>query len=139
MKSDTHILAVALFVAALCGMVFTSTTLVHAAAAAPSVQSSSPPAASSKGACLNCHGPFDTLVPNAKYVAPSGEKISPHRYVPHSAKEVKAIPECNNCHETHPVPPSPTSGAALPKPDVQWCYTACHHKNTFQLCKECHK
>ena len=104
----------------------------------PSAQPSAPAPAASKEACLNCHGPFDKLVANVNYQAPSGEKITPHRYVPHSAKEAKAIPECSNCHEPHPVPPA-ANAAALPKPDVQWCYTACHHKNTFQLCKDCHK
>jgi hypothetical protein len=116
-----------MFVAA--GMVSMEVGLIPAGAA---------PAAA-KDACLNCHGPFDKLVANVNYQAPSGEKISPHRYVPHSAKEAKAIPECSNCHEPHPVPPSASNVAALPKPDVQWCYTTCHHKNTFQLCKDCHK
>ena len=141
MKAYLQRVSVALLMVTFGGMPAVTILLVSSvlASTAPSVQSSSPPAASSKSACLNCHGPFDALVANAKYVAPSGEKISPHRYVPHSAKEVKAIPECNNCHEPHPVPPSPTSAASLPKPDAQWCYTACHHKNTFQLCKDCHK
>jgi hypothetical protein len=78
-----------------------------AAAAAPPVtsQTSTSTTAGSRDVCLNCHGPFDKLAAtNAKYQAPSGEKISPHRYVPHSAKDVKAIPGCSNCHEPHPVP-----------------------------------
>jgi len=95
--------------------------------------------ATSKEACLDCHGPFDKLVAAANYQAPSGEKITPHRYVPHGAREAKAIPECSNCHEPHPVPPPSTGFVSQSKPDVQWCYTACHHKNTFQPCKDCHK
>jgi hypothetical protein len=117
-------------------MVSTSLSLPRNGVAA---ESPAPAAAVSKEACLNCHGPFDKLVANVNYQAPSGEKIAPHRYVPHTAKEAKAIPECSNCHEPHPVPPVAGGVATLPKPDVQWCYTTCHHKNTFQLCKDCHK
>ena len=115
----------------------------EAAAAAPAAaaqKAASSPAVASKEDCLRCHGPFDKLAGgSANYVAPSGEKIVPHRFVPHNSKEAKAIPGCNNCHEPHPVPPAATALAALPKPDVQWCYTACHHKNNFTLCKDCHK
>jgi hypothetical protein len=94
----------------------------------------------SKEACLGCHGPFDKLVGmKPGYRAPSGETINPHRYVPHDAKEAKAIPECTNCHEPHQVPPTSAGLAALPKPGVEWCYTACHHKYNFTPCKECHK
>jgi hypothetical protein len=59
--------------------------------------------------------------------------------VPHSAKDVKAIPGCSNCHEPHPVPLTAGGLTALPQPDVQWCYSACHHKNNFVPCKDCHK
>jgi hypothetical protein len=140
MKRDVRFASIVIFVFVAAGMVCADVTLMPAgaAAASPSAQPSAPAPAASKEACLNCHGPFDKLVANVNYQAPSGEKITPHRYVPHSAKEAKAIPECSNCHEPHPVPP-PASAAGLPKPDVQWCYTACHHKNTFQLCKDCHK
>jgi hypothetical protein len=94
----------------------------------------------SKDLCLNCHGPFDNLATaSPNYKAPSGEKITPHRYVPHNSKDAKAIPGCNNCHEPHPVPPTAAGLAALPKPDVQWCYTTCHHENNFASCKDCHK
>jgi len=111
----------------------------HAAAASAGAQASAGASAASKEACLNCHGPFDKLAEKVNYQAPSGEKVSPHRYVPHSAREAKAIPECSNCHETHPIPPPAKGAASLSKADVQWCYTACHHKNTFQPCKDCHK
>jgi hypothetical protein len=93
-----------------------------------------------KETCLNCHGPFDKLAGAAPgYVAPSGEKVNPHVYVPHTSKEAKAVPECTNCHEPHAVPPKPADITAQPKPEVQWCYTACHHKNNFEPCKDCHK
>ena len=141
MKRDVRIASIILFAFMLASMVSAdvSLTRVGAAAASPSAQPSSPAPATSKDACLNCHGPFDKLVSSVNYRAPSGERISPHRFVPHSSKEAKAIPECSNCHEPHPVPLPASGVAALPKPDVQWCYTACHHKNTFQLCKDCHK
>src|SRR5512135_988360 len=140
MKRDVRFASIVIFAFVAAGMVCDDVTLMPAgaAAASPSAQPSAPALAASKEACLNCHGPFDKLVANVNYQAPSGEKITPHRYVPHSAKESKAIPECSNCHEPHPVPPA-ANAAALPKPDVQWCYTACHHKNTFHLCRDCHK
>jgi hypothetical protein len=138
-EGRVRFIVVLLLVAA--GMVATNVSLPRngAAAESPPGQPSAPAAAASKEACLDCHGPFDKLVANVNYQAPSGEKITPHRYVPHAAKEAKAIPECSNCHEPHPVPPAAGGVATLPKPDVQWCYTTCHHKNTFQLCKDCHK
>jgi hypothetical protein len=96
--------------------------------------------ATTKEACLNCHGPFETLTAKTPdYVAPSGETIVPHRFVPHNSGASKAIPECNNCHEGHPLPPGGAARKAPPKADVQWCYTACHHENNFTPCKACHK
>jgi hypothetical protein len=140
MKRGVLFACIVVLVCVVAGMVSTEFSLLRtgAAAAPPAAQSSVPTNAASKEACLNCHGPFDKLVANVNYQAPSGERISPHRYVPHSAKEAKAIPECSNCHEPHPVPAA-SNVATLSKPDVQWCYTTCHHKNTFQPCKDCHK
>jgi len=94
----------------------------------------------SRDMCLGCHGPFDKLVTAApSYVAPSGEKITPHYYVPHTSKEAKAIPECSNCHQPHPVPPTAADITAMGKPGVEWCFTTCHHENDFTPCKKCHK
>jgi len=86
--------------------------------------------------CLQCHGPFEKLAsepPN--FTAPSGEKITPHRYVPHDLKE---IPDCLNCHHKHSENPTPAEIAALPKPNVKFCFE-CHHKENFTRCKDCHK
>jgi hypothetical protein len=141
MKRDIRfdfILALGVMVAVMVSMHVTLLP-AGAAAASPSVQPGTPVNEASKETCLTCHGPFDKLAASTNYQAPSGEKISPHRYVPHTAKEAKAIPECSNCHALHPVPPTTSGLTALPKPEVQWCYTACHHKNTFQPCKDCHK
>ena len=140
MRGDLRIPSVALFVFAIYCMVSGSAPPAQAAlaAAAPSLQPVAPAPARSWAACLSCHGPFEKLVANAGYQAPGGEKISPHRHVPHSSKGITSIPGCDNCHATHPVPPSPAAVAALPRPDVQWCYTSCHHKHTFQPCKDCH-
>jgi hypothetical protein len=92
-----------------------------------------------KAECLNCHGPFDKLATStAGYAAPSGEKTTPHRYVPHEAKAAKAIPECSNCHQPHSVPPVESDRVALQKPEIDWCYSSCHHDNTLKSCKECH-
>ena len=92
-----------------------------------------------KDMCLGCHGPFDKLAgAAAKYEAPSGEKINPHQYVPHTSKEAKAIAECGNCHESHPTPPTAADIAKMGKPGVDWCYTTCHHQNDFAPCTKCH-
>lgn len=100
----------------------------------------SPAAEVSKDMCLGCHGPFDKLAGAAhSYEAPSGEKITPHYYVPHTSKEAKAIPDCNNCHQSHPTPPTAADITAMGKPGVDWCYTTCHHENDFAPCKKCHK
>lgn len=91
--------------------------------------------------CLACHAPFDKLIETSgkKYVAPSGEKTSPHRYVPHNSKKEEDIPECSHCHTAHPVDPPPAPGSIdLSKVGVQWCYDACHHEKNLQSCKECH-
>ncbi len=90
--------------------------------------------------CLTCHAPYDKLIEaTAKYVAPSGEKTSPHKYVPHNSKDEKEIPECTHCHAVHPVDPLPKKGSIdRSKLNVQWCYTACHHTKDLQSCKKCH-
>ena len=89
--------------------------------------------------CLDCHGPFNKLVEvTATYVAPSGEKTSPHRYVPHDSKLEKDIPECSRCHAAHPVSPLPAKGSIdLSKVNVEWCFT-CHHEKNLKSCKDCH-
>jgi hypothetical protein len=92
-------------------------------------------------ACLDCHGPFDKLTEKtATWKAPTGEKTSPHRYVPHDSKKAEDIPDCKGCHAAHPLDPPPASGSI--KRDtltVEWCYTTCHHEKTFEPCKKCHK
>jgi hypothetical protein len=114
--------------------------MIEAATAASSEPLPTGPstAGASKDLCLDCHGPFDDLAKStAGYVAASGEKGTPHRYIPHVKKDPGAIPECSNCHQPHPVPPpSPT---AAPKASVDWCFSACHHDNNFKSCKECHQ
>lgn len=89
-------------------------------------------AASSTEECLKCHGPFDKIAAaTANYPMPSGEKTTPHRYVPHKSKD---IPECANCHKPHPLPL--TSKAEVPKPETDYCYK-CHHAEVLQ-CGTCH-
>jgi predicted CXXCH cytochrome family protein len=86
----------------------------------------------SQDLCLGCHGPYEKLASaTADYTMPSGEKTNPHLYVPHNSKN---IPECSNCHESHPVPLTTKEG--LRKPNAEWCYT-CHHTRTF-VCGTCH-
>ena len=89
-------------------------------------------AASSTEECLKCHGPFDKLASaTTNYMMPSGEKTTPHRYVPHKSEE---MPECIKCHRPHPVPL--TSKAEMPKAETDYCYT-CHHAKVLQ-CGTCH-
>jgi hypothetical protein len=108
-----------------------------AAASEPSATSTSN-AAGSKDVCLECHGSFDELAKSTtNYLAPSGEKGSPHRYIPHGKKDPSAIPGCENCHQSHPVPP--TSPMIVPKANMDWCYGTCHHENNFSPCKNCHQ
>jgi hypothetical protein len=102
-------------------------------------RASVPVAAQTANGCLSCHGPFDKLIQTtANYVAPSGEKTSPHRYVPHDSKLEKDIPECSRCHTAHPVSPLPAKGSIdLSKVNVEWCFT-CHHEKNLKSCKDCH-
>ena len=94
----------------------------------------------SKAKCLGCHGPFEKMTGvTDKYIAPSGEKISPHRFVPHDSKKDEDVPECTNCHTAHPLNPLPVHGSVdLSKVNVKWCYETCHHEKNFTSCKECH-
>jgi hypothetical protein len=96
---------------------------------------------SGKEACLKCHGPFSKLAEKTRgYKAPSGETTTPHRHVPHDSKEEKTIPECEQCHQKHPVPPTAEDLAALKnkKPSLDVCYK-CHHIEDFTSCKTCHQ
>jgi hypothetical protein len=91
----------------------------------------------SKDMCLACHGPYDKLATaTANYVAPSGEKGSPHRFVPHDATAAVNVPECSNCHQPHPIPP--TANMKVTPANVDWCFSTCHHQNDFTPCKNCH-
>ena len=111
-----------------------------AAAAVKAAKPQPPPASEKDGntavACLKCHGPFEKLTSaSPKFVTEKGEKVNPHRYVPHDLKD---IPECVSCHKPHSATPSAGEIAALPKPNVKTCYE-CHHKESFASCKSCHK
>jgi hypothetical protein len=105
----------------------------------PAAPAPAPVAKQAQAKCLKCHGPFDKLIKApAKYIAPSGEKINPHRYVPHDSKQAKDIPDCSHCHTAHKLSPLPAKGTIdLSKVSVQWCYS-CHHENNLTSCKDCH-
>jgi hypothetical protein len=113
------------------GVVSQSSSIVLAAQAA---------AKPLKAECLGCHGPFEKMTAvTDKYTAPSGEKISPHRFVPHDSTKDEDVPECTNCHAPHALDPLPTYGSVdLSKVDVKWCYESCHHEKNFTSCKQCH-
>ena len=87
-------------------------------------------------ACLECHGPFEKLASTPPFfVAPSGEKVNPHRYVPHDLKD---IPDCVSCHKPHSATPTAAEIASLPKPNVTSCFE-CHHTKSLENCQDCHK
>jgi hypothetical protein len=107
----------------------------------PGAARSATPRLAPAQACLDCHGPFDKLIEStAKWQAPSGEKTSPHRYVPHNSKTAEDVPDCTNCHTAHALTPPPTPGSIdVSKVTVEWCYKTCHHEKDFTPCKKCHK
>jgi hypothetical protein len=86
--------------------------------------------------CLDCHGPYDKIAEaTSDFTAASGEKATPHQYVPHAEK--KEIPECVECHLPHPIPLEDKSKVVKPT-NVDWCYTNCHHAHNLMPCKSCH-
>ena len=109
-------------------------TLSLATGAAPQ-DSAGEETKAAKPDCLACHGPFDKLAAaTAAYETPSGEKTSPHKYIPHADK--KDIPDCTECHTPHPVPIQDKT--AVVKATVDYCYISCHHAHNFQVCSTCH-
>ena len=81
----------------ICIFVFTARETTSAQKAAPKPHeapaASAPAATPTKADCLGCHGPFEKLIESSgNYAAPSGEKISPHRYVPHDSKKEERHP-----------------------------------------------
>jgi hypothetical protein len=133
------------------GFVILACAVIVVAAGQPPAQRTAPPSQKEGPAdtaeeqdtrkdCLGCHGPFSKIVEaTADYVAPSGEKTSPHKYIPHNSDIEDEIAECSHCHVVHPVDPPPAKGSIdLSKVTVQWCYKACHHQKNFNSCKKCH-
>ncbi len=104
-----------------------------APATSPAPQDNSKKPASTT--CLACHGSFDKLAAStADYETPSGEKTTPHKYIPHADK--KDITECTECHTPHPVPIQDKT--AVVKANIDYCYTSCHHVHNLQPCSTCH-
>jgi hypothetical protein len=123
-----------------CAWIVCANSQISAQTPKQETHSSASASVPSKSECLSCHGPFDKLVENTgKYVAPSGEKVSPHRYVPHDSKKDEDIPKCTLCHRPHSLDPLPAQGSVdLSKVNVQWCYDSCHHEKNLTSCKQCH-
>jgi len=103
----------------------------------PSKPNTSPNKTDGKDVCLGCHGPFNDLIAAAiTFTAENGEKINPHRHVPHNRTDAKSVVDCTKCHRPHHVPLA--SKAGLPKANADWCYS-CHHTHDFSPCKTCHQ
>ncbi len=85
--------------------------------------------------CLACHGPFEELAARtADYHDTYDEPVNPHVYVPH---DKTTIFECSRCHEAHPLPV--TAPDEIPQADVEYCFNACHHERTWEVCSNCHE
>ncbi len=98
------------------------------------------PAAAGSAVCLGCHVWADVMKKSADYTSPDGVKVNPHTFIDTSASKPhstgKGIPDCTNCHTAHPLPPPPAS--QIPKGDVEYCFSACHHQRNFTPCTQCH-
>jgi len=90
-------------------------------------------------ACLACHGgSFEKLASQKPaYKASSGEIVNPHQYIPHNEKKPENVPNCTDCHSTHPIPPK--EKIDLSKVNVDSCFLSCHHQQNFEPCNNCHK
>jgi hypothetical protein len=131
MERKSFLVSGALILALAFGVFALATGTVAQEAAAPKEE---------KGAvaqkCLACHGPFDKIAQaTADYVAPSGETVTPHQYIPHDEK--KDIPECTECHKPHEIPLEDKSTVVIPD-NLDYCYTSCHHSQNLQPCSTCH-
>jgi hypothetical protein len=90
--------------------------------------------------CLACHQWPAVMQASANYKTEDGIAVNPHTFIdtsdpkPHSTG--KGIPDCTNCHKPHPLPPPPA--AQIPKGDVEYCFSACHHQRNFTPCSQCH-
>lgn len=71
----------------------------------PSKPNTSPNKTDGKDVCLGCHGPFNDLIAAAiTFTAENGEKINPHRHVPHNRTDAKAlwtVRNAINCIQCH--------------------------------------
>ncbi len=96
-------------------------------------------AAPGPAACLACHGgSFEKLASKKpSFKASSGEIINPHQYLQHDLKTVENIPNCTDCHSTHPIPLK--EKVDLSKVNVESCFLSCHHQQNFERCNNCHK
>jgi hypothetical protein len=88
--------------------------------------------------CLACHSYDKIRQSTAKYKMPSGERVTPHQYLPHDDMENGKIPDCTDCHVAHPVPLVDKSTVVKPK-NITFCYTACHHMKNLAACSICHR
>jgi predicted CXXCH cytochrome family protein len=90
-----------------------------------------------KDVCLGGHGPFHKpAAALTTFTEENGDKVNPHRYVPHNRADDKAVVECAKCHSPHPLPLASKPG--LPEANPDWCYS-CYHTQEFFPCKNCHQ
>ncbi len=94
--------------------------------------------------CLACHGgTLENLAAKAPMVNDEEDNpVQPHQYLDVQAKyphKSKVLPECTNCHQPHPFPPTPEWLKNREKANLSACYS-CHHKEVISKCTEsgCH-
>ena len=96
-------------------------------------------APNTKGLCLGCHQWAKVTEKSAGYTTTKGANVNPHVFVPHKSKADTDIPECENCHTPHSMSKFPEKGEVdLTKVNMNWCFSACHHKKNFTKCDKCH-
>jgi hypothetical protein len=87
--------------------------------------------------CLRdgCHTRDEIVAATADYTAGAGTNVSPHEITVDRNAAQKQDPHnsgaetiaCSTCHTSH-----------RPSAEIRYCYDACHHTETFEVCSDCH-
>jgi hypothetical protein len=110
----------------------------HISASGEKVALPTLPAEASTEFCLQCHGPYEDLIARTvDKLDVNGVKANPHRYVPHTSKNITG---CDACHSVHELPVTATTQILTPDTSTLSCFnSSCHHQQDFTPCTQCHK